>query len=214
MRVRRDLLRRSSIGAIFTGRSVSTYGGGSNETYGVDGTFAFHDNLRINTYWARTRTPGLSGDDVSHRAQVDYAGDRYGVQVERLVVGDNFNPEVGFLQRDDFERSFGLFRFSPRPQSITAIRKLTWEGRLDYFTDRGGVLETRQAQGVFGILFENTDQFTATYARGPIHDQCGDDADDLHSHPADVRQRAGAVQLAHPFSWRERPPALGVSAGE
>ena len=157
---------------------------GSNETYGVDGTFAFHDNLRINTYWARTRTSGVSGDDVSHRAQVDYAGDRYGVQVERLVVGDNFNPEVGFLQRDDFERSFGLFRFSPRPQSITAIRKLTWEGRLDYFTDRGGVLETRQAQGVFGILFENTDQFTATYARGPIHDQCGDDADDLHSHPA------------------------------
>ena len=28
---------------------------------------------------------------------------------------------------------------------------------MDYFTDRGGVLETRQAQGVFGILFENTD---------------------------------------------------------
>ncbi len=165
MRVRRDLLRRSSIGAIFTGRSVSTYGGGSNETYGVDGTFAFYDNLRINTYWARTRTPGLSGDDVSHRAQVDYAGDRYGVQVERLVVGDNFNPEVGFLQRDDFERSFALFRFSPRPQSIAAVRKLTWEGRLDYFTDRGGVLETRQAQGVFGVLFENTDQFTATYTR-------------------------------------------------
>ena len=165
VRVRRDLLRRSSIGAMYTGRSVSLHGGGSNETYGVDGTFAFYDNLRFNTYWAKTQTPGLSEDDVSHRVQVDYRGDRYGVQAERLVVGDNFNPEVGFLQRDDFERSFGLLRFSPRPQSIAAIRKLTWEGRFDYFTDRTGVLETRQAQGVFGIEFENTDRFDATYTR-------------------------------------------------
>ena len=165
VRVKRDLLRRSSIGAMYTGRSVSLHGGGSNETYGVDGTFAFYDNLRFNTYWARTQTPGLSEDDVSHRVQVDYRGDRYGVQAERLVVGDNFNPEVGFLQRDDFERSFGLLRFSPRPQSIAAIRKLTWEGRFDYFTDRAGVLETRQAQGVFGIEFENTDRFDATYTR-------------------------------------------------
>ena len=79
---------------------------------------------------------------MSYRAQLDYAGDRYGVQLEQLVVGDHFNPEVGFLRRDDFERSFGSFRFSPRPRSIAAIRKLTWEGRFDYFENRGGVVET------------------------------------------------------------------------
>ncbi|SVB81677.1 uncharacterized protein METZ01_LOCUS234531, partial [marine metagenome] len=165
VRVKHDILRRSSIGAIFTGRSVSILGNGSSETYGLDGTFAFYDNLNINTYWAKTETPGLRGDDVSYRTQLDYMGDRYAVQVERLIVGDDFNPEVGFLQRDDFERSFGMFRFSPRPESISAIRKLIWEGRLDYFTDRAGTLETRQAQGVFGIQFENSDRFTATYSR-------------------------------------------------
>jgi hypothetical protein len=30
----------------------------SNQTYGVDGTFAFFDNLAINSYWARTHTGG------------------------------------------------------------------------------------------------------------------------------------------------------------
>ena len=90
MRVKRDLLRRSSIGAIFTGRSVSALGVGSSETYGLDGTFAFYDNLNLNTYWARTDTPGSSDDDVSYRAQLDYGGDRYGVRMERLVVGDSF----------------------------------------------------------------------------------------------------------------------------
>ena len=165
IRLKRDILRRSSVGALFTGRSVSTQGAGSNQAYGLDGTFRFYDNLSINTYWAQTQTPGLLDDDVSYRTQLDYAGDRYGVQLERLVVGDNFNPEVGFLRRDDLERSFGLFRFSPRPRSIAAIRKLSWEGRLDYITNRAGMLETRQGQGRFGIEFENSDQFNATYTR-------------------------------------------------
>ena len=165
VRVRRDLLRRSSIGALFTGRSVSIAGTGSAETYGVDGLFSFYENLNINTYWAKTTTPRLGEDDLSYRAQLDYGGDRYGVQLEHLVVGDHFNPEVGFLLRDDFERSFGSFRLSPRPQGIALIRKVTWEGRVDYITDRAGRLETRETQGQFGIEFENSDQFNATYTR-------------------------------------------------
>ena len=165
VRLRRDVLRRSSVGLLFAGRSVSNVGTGSNETYGLDGVFSFYDNLNINTYWAKTTTPGLREDDLSYRGQLDYNGDRYGVQLERLVVGDNFNPEVGFLRRDDLERSFGAFRFSPRPQSIALIRKLTWAGSFNYVTDRTGVLETRRAQGQFGIEFENGDQFNAGYGR-------------------------------------------------
>ena len=165
VRLKRDVLRRSSIGVIAARRSNSTRGPGSNETYGVDGTFSFYDHLDINTYWAETRTDGFGDDDVSYRAQLDYAGDRYGVQLERLVVGDDFNPEVGFLRREDFERSFGALRFSPRPASIALIRKLSWEGRFDYVTSRQGVLETRQAQGLFGVELENSDQVSVEYTR-------------------------------------------------
>jgi len=165
VRVRRDVLRRSSVGLLFTGRSISTVGTGSAETYGVDGLFSFFDNLDINTYWAKTTTPGVQDDDISYRGHLDYDGDRYGVQAERLVVGDHFRPDVGFLLRDDFERSFGLFRFSPRPASLDRIRKLTWTGEVDYITDRAGVLETREVQGQFGIEFENSDQLTTSYSR-------------------------------------------------
>jgi len=165
VRVKQDILRRSSIGAMFTGRSLSTLGGGSSQTYGLDGGLAFYDNLSINTYWAKTRTPGSSGDDVSYRGQVDYNGDRYGVQLERLVVGDDFNPEVGFLRRDDMERSFGSLRFSPRPLSIASVRKLSWSGFLDHITNRAGVLETREAHGMFGVEFANSDQLNVGYTR-------------------------------------------------
>jgi hypothetical protein len=163
VRVKQDILRRSSVGAIFTGRSVSTLGTGSSETYGLDGRFAFYENLSINTYWARTETAELGADEDSYRGQLDYDGDRYGMQLERLVVGNNFNPEVGFLRRDDFERSFGSARFSPRLHSVAVIRQLFWEGGLDYITSRANVIETRLAQGRFAILFENSDQFDVVF---------------------------------------------------
>ena len=165
IRVKRDVLRKSSIGALFTRRSVSSLGPGSSETYGVDGLFAFYDNLNLNTYWATTKTPAVGDDDVSYRSQLEYDGDRYGLELERLAVGTQFNPDVGFLRREDFERSFGAVRFSPRPGSIALIRKFSWEGDFDYITSRAGVLETRQLQGAFGIEFENSDMFNVEYTR-------------------------------------------------
>ena len=161
VRVKRDVLRRSAIGGMFTGRSVSTEGDGANYAYGVDGVFSFYDNLNLNTYYARTRTQGLSGDDVSYRGQFDYNGDRYGVVLDRLAVGANFNPEVGFARRDDFRRNFASFRFSPWPASIAAIRKFSWEGSLDYITDGAGLVETWLQQGQFGVEFESGDRFFA-----------------------------------------------------
>ena len=164
VRVKRDVLRKSSIGVIFTGRSVGQSGLGTNEAYGVDGTFAFFDNLFMNTYWAQTRTDGLSGEDTSYRAQLDYAGDRYGVQLERLVVGANFNPEVGFVRRDDMRRSFGQFRFSPRPDS-DIIRQFSLTGSVSYIENGVGRLEARDLDGEFEIDFHSSDRFTAGYSR-------------------------------------------------
>ena len=165
VRLKRDVLRRSSIGAIATRRSVAAGGRGSAETYGVDGAFGFYDALTINTYWATTRAPGNGPDDVSYRAQLDYAGDRYGVEIERLVVGTDFNPEVGFLRRFDFGRNLGVFRFSPRPRSIAAIRRFVWEGRFDSIRSRAGRLDTELLQGRFAVELENSDVITADYVR-------------------------------------------------
>ena len=165
VRVKRDLLRKSNVGAIFTRRSVSRFGPGSAATYGVDGAFAFRDTVNINTYWARTDNPHTGDDDASYRGRVDYRGDRYGFELEHLAVGQDFNPETGFLRREDFERSFGSFRFSPRPHSIAAIRRFLSEVRFDYYESRAGVVETRLAQGMFGIELENSDEFSAEYTR-------------------------------------------------
>jgi len=159
VRVKRDILRRSTIGLLWTRRSPVEAGAGANNVAGLDASFAFFQNLSINTYFAKSDTPERRGDDESYRAQVQYMGDRYGFEAERLSVGSNFNPEIGYVRRDDIIRSYVQARFSPRLPSVPAIRKLSWEGSVDYFDNRRGVISTRDTQGQFQIQFENSDEF-------------------------------------------------------
>ena len=163
VRVKRDILRRSAIGGILTNRSVSLVGDGASQAYGVDGTFAFYDNVQMLSYYARTETPGVAGENSSYQAKFDYTADRYGLVVDHLLVEDNFVPEVGFLRRDNFRRTYVQGRFSPRPQSFDAIRQFRVEGSVDYILlANSNLLETRQNQLRFQAELENSDQFGLT----------------------------------------------------
>ncbi len=158
IRVKRDVLRRSTIGAIFTNRSQSVVADGANQTYGVDAGFSLYQNVSLGGYYAKTATPGRSGDDESYQGRFDYGGDRYGARAEYLVVGDNFNPEVGLVRRDDFKRTFGSLRFSPRPRSIKAVRQFTWNASVEYIESGAGSLETRLQSAGFTTELENSDK--------------------------------------------------------
>ena len=169
LRLRRDILSRSDVGVIATYRTPAVEGGGSNGLLGADANLAFFDNLRINAYYARSNTsdiPASGDDEASYFGKFDYNGDRYGLVLEHLFVGQAFNPEVGFLLREAFRRSFAQVRFSPRPQSIAAVRKFSWEADFDYITNPdGSTVETRRLTGRFRIEFQNSDQFLAEYNR-------------------------------------------------
>src|SRR5262249_12978565 len=105
LRVKRDILRRSSIGAIYTGRTTSQFVPGRNDAYGVDAVFGFFANLTMSAYWAQTQTArGVNRDNASYDGRLDYTGDRYGLSLEQLGVGARFDPEVGFARRTDIRK--------------------------------------------------------------------------------------------------------------
>ncbi len=164
VRLRRDVLRRSSIGGMFTNRSVSRVAPGeASQAYGVDGTFAFFENVSVISYFAKTRVPSpeYEGKDTSYQGKFEYAADRYGMQVDHLVVEDNFLPEVGFLRRDNFRRTYVSGRFSPRPASIESVRQFSLEGAVDYILMADVTqLETRQGLVSFQTEFESSDLLT------------------------------------------------------
>ena len=85
--------------------------------------------------------------------------------MDHLLVGDNFNPEVGFVRRDDFRRTFVQARYSPRPRNIETIRQFTFGGSFDDFETVAGRLESRIEQANFQTEFKNSDRFSADIQR-------------------------------------------------
>jgi uncharacterized protein DUF5916 len=164
VRLRRDILQRSAIGFIGTHRSPRDAGQIDSQVFGVDAALAFFENLTINSYYARSRTPGRRGDESSYLGQLAYAGDRYGTNLEHLSVGDGFNPEIGFLRRDSFRRSYAQGRFSPRPRS-GPIRKVSIEGSIDYIADLDGRLESREAQASLRAELNSGGFWSTDYTR-------------------------------------------------
>ncbi len=170
-RLRRDILGRSDVGVLATHRTTSiTEGANANTLLGVDANFSFFTNLRVDAFYAVSRTPltaggEVAGNDASYRAQLDYGGDRYGLLLQHLLVGESFKPEIGFLSREAFRRNFAQARFSPRP-AIDAIRRFVFQGELDYIEgEPSGVLETRRFQGRFATEFQLGDEATVEYNR-------------------------------------------------
>ena len=168
-RLRRDILGRSDIGVIATHRTHALENpASSNSLFGFDANFTFYENLRINSYYARSWTPELYDKDTkgqdSYRAKLDYAADRYGLVLEHLLVGERFLPELGFLRREGLRRNFAQARFSPRPQSIDAVRKFSFEANFDHITGPTGILATRRLGGAFRVELESGDETAVEYS--------------------------------------------------
>ncbi len=165
LRLRRDIFARSSIGVLFENRSNSVVAEtGSNQAYGLDATLAFFDNLSFVTSYAKTRTEGLGGNDESYQGQFNYSADLWGARGSHLLVGDDFNPEIGFVRRKGFRRSSLSGRFSPRPASIEAIRRFSFQADLGYVeNERLGFVESRNRGGLLQVELENGDFFDVRY---------------------------------------------------
>lgn len=165
LRIRRDVSRRSSIGVIYTRRSPAETSSGSNHAGGFDLLFAPSQTVNVNAYVAKTVTPGTGRDDMSYRGRFDYNADLYGLVVEHLVVGDDFNPEAGLMRREDFQRSFAEGRFSRRPSGSRWLRKWSLVGTFDYTTNNDRLLESRNQLGSLRFDLMNGDEASVTLER-------------------------------------------------
>src|SRR5262249_31940149 len=64
------------------------------------------------------------------------------------------------ISRDNFKRTYGTARFSPRPKNSKLVRKYTFQGNVDYFRNGAGQRETQITTGRFNLELNNSDQFT------------------------------------------------------
>ena len=165
VRIKRDIFRRSSIGVIATHRDNSFDYDGSNSLLGVDAAFTFYENLNINAYYSKSQTEGLDGKDDSYRARVSYGSDRYGFSFSHLTIGEDFNPDIGFMRRSDVRKTSGRLSFSPRPKSIASVRRFRFQTQFEYFENNLGQVETKQFELEFSTEFDRGDNLNINYTR-------------------------------------------------
>ncbi len=120
-RISRDLPNRSSIGGIFVNRAaIGDLAGddNNNQTYALDGRLGVKQNTVVSGFLAKTSTPGTSGPDVDFlaynvRSRTNLR--KIDVDVGYQQVGEQFNPEVGFLSRRGYRKPnlFVMTRFRP-----------------------------------------------------------------------------------------------------
>jgi hypothetical protein len=165
LRLRRDVFSRSTVGVLFENRSRSLSGSGSNQAWGVDGSFGITDEWSFLGYYAQSRTDGTtSRHHVSYRSQLSYNGDVWGGSVDHVLVENAFNPEIGFVRQADFRQTSGSARFSPRPD-IPGVRQLNFSVDADYLENaRTGLVESKGYGGSASVELNNQDRFNVSWA--------------------------------------------------
>jgi len=162
LRLRRDLFRNSDVGGIFINKQAG--GGQFNRTYGFDANLKFFDYLDIVPFLLKTESPDQPGEDIAANIAISWSDPFWDLLGEYMTIGENFNPEVGFVRRTDIRKTRGKFGVKPRPgERIPWIRQFQPFLDVNYFTDQENILETRTVEGNFSILFENNSNFGFSY---------------------------------------------------
>ena len=108
VRASRELSRRSRVGALAVQRMATDSSGDHNRTYALDGRIGVGDAWTLDWWGAKTETPRRTGDDLGASARLGYQTADWSNSVRYLQVGEDFNPEVGFLNRRDGYRFYEL----------------------------------------------------------------------------------------------------------
>ena len=158
LRMKRDVLSRSTVGAFMTNREI----GGSadfSRVFGVDGSFVFYNYLTIDGFLAKSAELGNVKDNLVAKASAIWDSDLLTVGMEYLEIGPNFRNDVGFIRRTDVRRFTPSLEFSPRPD-IPGVRQIMVRGRLDYTVHQQST-EVQEKIGHYAleIFFQNGGSF-------------------------------------------------------
>lgn len=101
-RVTHELPNRSRAGAIFVQRRATKNGSDFNRTYGADGRVGLGESLTVDWWLARTETSPTDrplGRQDAESVFANFESRTWRSRLRLMRVGEDFNPEVGFVNR-------------------------------------------------------------------------------------------------------------------
>lgn len=158
-RIRQNFLEQSYIGAIFTGGDparaptnddvLGANPASLSSTVGLDMRLATSNflgtnrNMLVNAWGLKTNKDGVSDKNASYGFGAHYNNDRFQGQIMWREIQENFDPELGFVQRRNVRMLRLGASYNPRPNPSTGIQQIFHDVFYTRFTRLdNGLVET------------------------------------------------------------------------
>jgi hypothetical protein len=159
-----DVLKRSRVGALFINKDTAGNSAHFNRTMGVDANLALGRSLQVSSFLAKTQTPGLAGKDLAYYGRVAYRDPAWNLWLNYLDVQENFNAEVGFVQRRGVRTTKAYFGPTPRPGKAK-IRLMEPMYVFTYMTDQQNRMINRVHHFMLGTTLDDGSFINVIYQK-------------------------------------------------
>jgi hypothetical protein len=176
VRVKRDILAKSSIGILGTSKELwdNTVKRNSitrnfisetreyNRVFAADVNLSFGAGTRFTGFLGKSRTAGVHGKDWAGTAFLSHEKDLWGLNLGYTDIQDNFDAQIGFIQRTGVRKSRVIPYLSHRWKS-GPIRQSWFFNDFQYITDQDNHLATRfLLNGLFNLFRNGSELFFGT----------------------------------------------------
>ena len=148
VRVNRDILAGSTVGGIFINKQdADAY----NRTAGLDFSYRPTREINIQGLWSRTFEADITGNSNAFFIGGDWRTNLFRADTSYTDIGEDFNPEVGYIQRRGVRRLRGDANYTPWPDTF-GIREIQIGPEIDIVLTQENELETQEI--TFDTQFE------------------------------------------------------------
>ena len=188
-RVRQNFLEQSYVGAIFTGgdpnRAASSddpftpASSSMSSTAGMDIRLATSNflgtnrNMLFNAWGLKTNKDGVKDKNASFGFGAHYNNDKFQGQFQWREIQENFDPELGFVQRSNVRMMRLGASFNPRPNPSSGIQQMFHDVFYTRFTrlDNGLVETWKLYFTLFDWHFMSGDSLHSLFDLNPTYER-------------------------------------------
>lgn len=140
------------IGGLFINKE--TGGSHFNRTIAADATFALRRHLTINSFIAKTSTPGLSGGDTVFYGRIGWLDPAWNLFAQYIDIQDDFQRRSRLRATPGIRSTKVHIAPTPRPKQWH-IRVMEPMLDVTYTTDQHNRLVTRRVHHMLGVRLDN-----------------------------------------------------------
>ena len=156
LRLRSDIRDRTTIGAIVTDVSNKE---AQNSVIGFDGQMRFWGSSSISAWYSQVNDDQFEKPSQASMIKVDLKNDRYFFTAGQHRVDKDFDPALGFVQRNDMVGTGAILGFTPRVgNGEELIRQMRYTLYLRDVKNLEGISETGIVNVGIDAIFESRDR--------------------------------------------------------